>query len=155
MLRNPESRRVLLRAIAAYLAAIAVFAFAVPATPSFAQASGYVRVKLAKAGLMVGAAGGSGVLTYRGRDYPFRVSGLSLGVTAGASVSRLKGWASGIRQVSDFAGSYSSVGAGGAFVGGVGGVHLANQNGVRIELQGPRAGMEFAANLSEVRISLK
>jgi len=26
----------------------------------------------------VGAGGGSGVLTYRGRDYPFRVSGLSL-----------------------------------------------------------------------------
>ena len=83
MLRNPESRRVLLRAIAAYLAAIAVFAFAVPATSSRAQAPGYVRVKLVKAGLMVGAAGGSGVLTYRGRDYSFRVSGLSLGVTAG------------------------------------------------------------------------
>jgi hypothetical protein len=155
MLRNPERRPVLLRAIAVDLAAIAILAFAVPATPLFAQAPGYVRVKLVKAGLMVGAGGGSGVLTYHGRDYPFRVSGLSLGVTAGASVSRLKGWASGIRQVSDFAGSYSSVGAGGALIGGVGGVHLANQKGVRIDLQGPKAGMEFAANLSEIRISLK
>jgi hypothetical protein len=155
MLRNPESRRVRLRAIAAHLAAIAVFAFAVPATPSLAQAPGHVRVKLVKAGLMLGAGGGSGVLTYRGRDYPFRVSGLSLGLTAGASVSRLTGWASDIRQVSDFAGSYNSVGAGGAFVGGIGGVHLVNQKGVRIDLQGPRAGMEFAANLSEIRISLK
>jgi hypothetical protein len=34
---------------------------------------------------MVGAGGGSGVLTYRVRDCPFRVSGLSPGVTAGAS----------------------------------------------------------------------
>src|SRR5258707_3224902 len=67
MPRNPESRRVLLRAIAAYLGAIAVFALAVPATPSLAQAPGYIRVKLVKAGLMVGAGGGSGVLTYRGR----------------------------------------------------------------------------------------
>src|SRR5882724_3363740 len=155
MWRNPERRRVLLRASAAYLAAIAVFAFAVPATPSLAQAPGYVRVRLVKAGLMAGAGGGSGVLTYHGRDYPFRVSGLSLGVTAGASVSRLNGWASGIRQVSDFAGSYSSVGAGGAFVAGAGGVHLTNQKGVRIDLQGPKAGLEFAANLSEIRISLK
>jgi len=155
MPRNPESRRVLPRDIAAYLAAIAVFASTVPATSSLAQAPGYVRVKLVKAGLMVGAGGGSGVLSYRGRNYPFRVSGLSLGVTAGASVSRLEGWASGIRQVSDFAGNYSSVGGGGAFVGGVGGVHLANQKGVKIDLQGPKAGMEFAANLSEVRISLK
>jgi hypothetical protein len=155
MTRNPESRRVLPRAIAAYLAAIAVFASAVPATSALAQAPGYVRVKLVKAGLMVGAGGGSGVLTYRGRSYPFRVSGLSLGVTAGASVSRLEGWASGIKQVSDFAGTYSSVGSGGTFVGGFGGVQLGNEKGVKIGLQGPRAGMEFAANLSEVRISLK
>ena len=155
MPRNPESRRVLLRAIAAYLAAIGVFAFAAPATPSLAQAPGYVRVKFVKAGLMVGAGGGSGVLTYRGRDYPFRVSGLSLGVTAGASVSRLEGWASGIRQVSDFAGSYSSVGGCGAFVGGFGSVHLGNEKGVVIALRGPRAGMEFAANLGDISISLK
>jgi hypothetical protein len=134
---------------------ITLFALVLPAASSLAQAPGYVRVKFVKAAVMVGAGGGSGVLTYRGRDYPFRVSGLSLGVTAGASVSRLEGWASGIRQVSDFAGTYSSVGGGGAFVGGVGGVHLANENGVRIALQGPKAGMEFAANLSGINISLK
>jgi hypothetical protein len=130
------------------------FAVVLPVTSSRAQAP-YVRVKFVKAGVMVGAGGGSGVLTYRGRDYPFRVSGLSLGVAVGGSVSRLQGWASGIRQVSDFAGTYSSVGGGGAFVGGVGGVHLANENGVRIALQGPKAGMEFAANLSGINISLK
>jgi hypothetical protein len=137
------------------LAAFVLIAAVLPTTSSLAQAPGYVRVKLVKAGLMVGAGGGNGVLTYRGRDYPFRISGLSLGVTAGASVSRLEGWASGIRQVGDFAGTYSSVGGGGAFVGGVGGVQLGNEKGVKIALQGPRAGMEFAANLSEVKISLK
>src|SRR5205814_10681124 len=130
------------------------FVAVLPATSSLAQTPGYVRVKLLKAGLMVGAGGGNGVLTYRGRDYPFRVSGLSLGMTAGASVSRLEGWASGIRQVSDFAGTYSAAGGGGALVGGVGGVHLRNENGVVIALQGPKAGMEFAANISGIKISL-
>ncbi|MDI4234761.1 hypothetical protein OZ411_18315 [Bradyrhizobium sp. Arg237L] len=137
------------------LAVIALFAFAFPATPSQAQAPGYVRVNFAKAGLVVGAGGGTGVLTYRGHNYPFRVSGLSLGVTAGASVSRLEGWASGIADVSDFAGTYSAVGAGGALVGGAGGVNLRNENGVVLILKGPKAGMEFAANLSGIRISLK
>ncbi|MBR1268699.1 hypothetical protein JQ629_14365 [Bradyrhizobium sp. AUGA SZCCT0222] len=137
------------------VAAIAVFAIIVSTTSSFAQASGYVRLKFTKAGLMLGAGGGSGVLTYRGRDYPFRVSGLSLGVTAGGSVNRLEGWASGIKQVSDFAGTYSSVGAGGAFVGGAGGVQLGNEKGVVIALRGPKAGMEFAANVSKIAISLK
>src|SRR3984893_9883130 len=94
------------------LAMIALFAALLPATSSLAQAPGYVRLKFVKAGLVVGAGAGSGVLTYRGRDYPFRVSGLSLGITAGASVSRFEGRASGIRQVSDFAGTYSAVGAG-------------------------------------------
>jgi hypothetical protein len=131
-------------------ALIALFAVVLPLTSSLAQAPGYVRVKFVKAGVMVGAGGGSGVLTYRGRDYPFRVSGFSLGVTAGASVSRLQGWASG-----DFAGTYSSVGGGGAFVGGAGGVHLGNEKGVRLALQGPKAGMEFAANLSSIKISMK
>lgn len=136
-------------------AAVVLFAAIVPAASAFAQAPGYVRVKLVKAGLMVGAGGGNGVLTYRGRNYPFRVSGLSLGVTAGASISRLEGWASGIRQVGDFAGTYNSVGGGGTFVGGFGGVQLGNEKGVKIALQGPRAGMEFAANLSGIKISMK
>lgn len=125
------------------------------ATPSFAQASGYVRVKLVKAGVLVGTGGGSGVLTYRGRDYRFTVSGLTLGVTAGASVNRLEGRASGIREVSDFAGTYSAVSAGGALVGGIGGVQLRNKKGVEIALQGPKGGMEFAANVGKITISLK
>jgi hypothetical protein len=137
------------------LAAIAVFAVVLSAAESLAQAPGYVRVKFVKAGVMLGAGSGSGVLTYRGLNYPFRVSGLSLGVTAGASVSRLEGWASGIRQPSDFAGSYSAVGGGGALVGGAGGIQLGNEKGVRITLKGPKAGMEFAANLSSIQISLK
>jgi hypothetical protein len=137
------------------VAVIALFAGVLPATSSLAQAAGHVRVKFVKAALMVGAGGGSGVLTYRGRDYPFRVSGLSLGVSAGSSVSWLEGWASGIRQVSDFAGTYSTVGAGGALVGGAGGIHLGNEKGVTIDLQGPKAGVEFAANLSKIKISLR
>ena len=52
------------------IAVVTLLAAVLPATSSFAQASGHVRVKLVKAGLMVGAGGGSGVLTYRGRDYP-------------------------------------------------------------------------------------
>ena len=136
------------------LAVLALLAL-VPTTPSFAQVSGQVRVKIVKAGLLVGAGVGTGVLTYRGRNYPFRVTGLSLGVTAGASFSRLEGRASGIREIGDFAGTYSSVGGGAALIGGINGVQLRNDKGVTIVLQGPKAGLEFAANLSEIMISLR
>jgi hypothetical protein len=123
--------------------------------PSHAQAMGEVRVIFAKAALIAGAGGGRGVLTYRGHDYPFRVYGLSVGVTAGASAMRLTGRVTGLREVKDFAGTYDAVGGGGAWIGGVGGVQLSNRQGVVITLQGLAAGMEFAANRSGIRISLR
>jgi len=45
------------------LAAIALLAVILSAAESLAQAPGYVRVKFVKAGVMVGAGAGSGVLT--------------------------------------------------------------------------------------------
>ncbi|MGY8666631.1 hypothetical protein Q3C01_30340 [Bradyrhizobium sp. UFLA05-109] len=150
-----NNKRVARRFFLGCLAAMTLLAFVVPVTPSFAQAAGHVRVKIVKAGLLVGGGAGSGVLTWRGRNYPFSVSGLSLGITAGATISRLDGWASGIREVSDFTGTYSSAGGGFALVGGVNGVHLRNEKGVTIVLQGPKAGLEVAANLSAITISMK
>jgi hypothetical protein len=154
MQKSPEHVTSALRPLVMRLTVVALFTLALPVAPSLAQASGYVRVKLVKAGLILGAGGGSGVVTYRGRDYPFRVSGLSLGFAAGASFIRLKGWASGLRQISDFSGTYSSVGGGGAFIGGMGGVQLTNGQGVRIALHGPRAGVELAGNIGQITISL-
>ncbi|MDA9440387.1 hypothetical protein XH98_14915 [Bradyrhizobium sp. CCBAU 51745] len=145
-------RRRAFRLIAVLLLAIGL---AAPATPSFAQAAGHVRVKIVKAGLLVGGGVGRGVLTYRGKTYPFKITGLSLGITAGATVGRFDGWASDISDVSDFAGTYSSVGGGFALVGGVNGVQLRNEKGVTIVLQGPKAGLELAANISEITISLR
>ena len=94
------------------------------ATPAHAI-TGTVRVVVAKAGFVVGAGGGRGVLTFRDRDYPFTVQGLSLGLTAGASVNKLVGRASYLHELRDFEGTYIVVGAGGALLGG-GGVRLKN-----------------------------
>jgi hypothetical protein len=79
-----------------------------PPMPSHAQAPGHVSVVLAKAGLVAGAGGGRGALTYRG-----------LGVTVGVSAMRLTGRVSGLRELKDFSAISDTVGAGGALVGGV------------------------------------
>ncbi|MGF6427606.1 hypothetical protein ABIE91_002826 [Bradyrhizobium elkanii] len=134
---------------------LALAAMVLLVVPCFAQAVGHVQVKFVKAALVVGGGGGSGTLTYRGRHYRFIASGFSLGVTAGASVTWLEGTASGIKDVNDFAGSYTLVGAGGAWAGGVGGVSLRNEQGVVLMLKGPKAGLEFAANLGGLTISLR
>src|SRR5260370_17566108 len=103
MWRFLERRKAATMLSAFRVAVIALFAVVVPATSSFGQAAGYVRVKFVKAGLMIGAGGGSGVLSFLGRDYPFTISVLSLGVTAGSSAIRLKRWASLIRASHAFA----------------------------------------------------
>ena len=116
--------------------------------------TGTVRVTVAKAGFVVGAGGGNGVLTFRHRNYPFTVQGLSLGLTAGASVNKLVGRADYMHELGDFAGTYTVIGAGGALVGGVGGVQLRNAKGVTITLQGAKAGLEVSANITKVVITL-
>lgn len=123
------------------------------ATPSHSFI-GTVRVTVAKAGFVLGAGGGQGTLTFRHRNYPFTVQGLSLGLTAGASINKLVGRASSINELSDFSGTYSVVGAGAALVGGAGGVRLKNDKGVVITLVGTKVGFELAANISKVVITL-
>jgi hypothetical protein len=83
------------------LVVLALLASAVLTQPSHA-ATGQVRVVFAKAGLIAGAGVGRGALTFRGRDYRFRVSGLSLRFTAGASVVRLAGSASYLNELERF-----------------------------------------------------
>jgi hypothetical protein len=136
------------------IALLAMFASIVCVQPSFAK-TGFVRVVFTKAGLIAGAGAGHGVLVYDGREHPFTVYGLSVGMTVGASTNRLTGRAAYLRQLSDFPGTYTAVGTGGALLGGGGGVQLKNDKGVIMTLHGLKAGLEFSANLSGVRIELE
>src|SRR5467141_837677 len=117
--------------------------------------TGAVRVVFTKAGFVVGVGSGRGVLTFRGRNYPFRVSGASLGATIGASTSQLTGRALNLRGPGDIAGTYSALGAGGALAAGARGVQLQNGNGVILQLSGPKVGAEVSAAVGGVTIRLK
>jgi hypothetical protein len=155
MAQEPERRidRFLSKRSANWIACVALAVAIGIAAPSHAS-TGTVRVTVAKAGFIVGAGGGQGVLTFRHRNYPFTVQGLSVGLTAGASINKLVGLARYINELSDFAGTYSVVGVGGALVGGIGGVQLRNGKGVTIALQGPKGGLEVSANITKVVITL-
>jgi hypothetical protein len=134
-------------------AVLGLLASAGLATPSQAE-TGTVRVVFTKAGFIVGVGGGQGVLTFRGKNYPFRVSGASLGATIGASTTKLVGKALNIRGPGDIAGTYSALGAGAALAAGAGGVQLQNANGVILQLTGAKVGVEFSAALAGVTITM-
>jgi len=123
-------------------------------TPSRA-ATGQVSVVFTKGGFIVGAGGGEGVLTFRGRRYPFTVSGMSIGFTLGASTNKLVGRAVNLNSPASFEGTYRAIGAGSAVAVGVGGVQLQNANGVILQLSGPKVGVEVSAAVGGVTVRLK
>ena len=122
--------------------------------------TGSVAVVFTKGGLILGVGGGEGVLTLRGKHYPFTVSGMSVGATIGASTTKLVGQALNLRGPESIEGTYSAVGAGGALAGGAGSVRLRNTNGtitngVILQLSGPKVGVELSAAVAGVTIRLK
>jgi hypothetical protein len=76
--------------------------------------SGSVRISVVKGGWFIGASGGSGNLSFQGRNYPLSIGGLSAGLVFGATQTELRGTVSNIRRASDVAGVYGAAGAGGA-----------------------------------------
>jgi len=117
--------------------------------------TGAVNVVFTKGGFIVGLGGGEGVLHFRGHNYPFTVSGMSVGFTIGASTTKFVGRAINLRSASDIQGSYAVIGAGGALAAGAGGVQLQNEKGVILQLSGPKIGAEVSAAVGGVTIALR
>ncbi len=138
------------------LVSLAVGALALGALvlPNFAfAASGSVRLRVTKAGFIVGVGGGSGVLHFHGKNYRLSIGGVSAG-TIGIAGADLVGTATNLHQPSDIAGLYSAASASVAVAGGGKVVTLQNSNGVVLRLQGRQVGFEASLSLSGMTISM-
>jgi hypothetical protein len=121
--------------------------------PSHAE-NGSIRMRITKVGFIVGVGGGSGVLTFKGRQYRLSIGGVSAG-TIGAAGADLVGTAMNLRTAADIAGTYSAASAGLAVAGGAKVVTLQNSNGVVLQLSGRQVGFEASLSLSGLNISLR
>jgi hypothetical protein len=137
--------------VTASLLALLTFGFA---SPSQAETCA-VRVVFTRGGFIVGVGGGHGVLTCRGQQRRFVVSGMSVGFTIGASTTRLTGRALNVLSPFDIQGSYAAIGASGALAAGAGTVQLQNNRGVILQLSGGRVGVELSAAVGGVTITLE
>jgi hypothetical protein len=129
---------------------LATGAFVAPAE----AASGRVALHIASAGFIFGVTGGSGTLTFGGRQFPLNVGGISAGALVGLSATDLVGTASNLHSPGDIAGIYSAVGAGLSVATGRSTAQLVNANGVRLRLHGRQIGFSFSIDLSGMSISL-
>jgi len=137
----------------AFAAALAIAVIGVSSAAS--AASGTVRLTVVKGGWFIGASGGNGVLTFRGRHYPLSIGGLSAGLVFGAAQTSLVGRVSHIRRPSDVAGVYGAAGAGAAVGVGANAIVLQNNKGAILQLQGRQVGLMANADLSGLQISLQ
>ena len=135
-------------------AIVALAALAASATMAQAD-SGSIRFKVLKGGWFIGASGGSGMLSFRGRQYPLSIGGVSAGLVFGASETRLAGRVSNINRPSDVAGVYGAGGAGAAIGRGVSAIILTNEKGAVLELSGRQTGLMLNADFSGLAITLQ
>jgi len=139
------------RLISLAAGALALGALVLPSL-SYAD-SGSVRLRVTKAGFIVGVGGGSGVLHFHGKNYRLSVGGVSAG-TIGVAGADLVGTATNLHAASDIAGVYSAASASVAVAGGGKVVTLQNANGVVLHLRGRQVGFEASLSLSGMTISV-
>ena len=144
----------LVRSIRIGAVIIGAVALLLGATLTSSAETGTVRFTVTKAGFIVGVGGGSGVLRFKGKNYPLRVSGISAG-TIGVAQANLVGTARNLRTPSDIAGTYTAGSASVAVAGGGKVAQLQNANGVVLDVHGTQVGLEASLNLSGVTISLQ
>ena len=102
----------------------------------------------------IGFSWGGGTLTFKGKDYPVSVNGLSLG-KVGISGASATGQVFGLTDIKDFPGRYNAAAAGLTVAGGRSGVLLRNQNGVRVRLVSTTRGFDVTVGGGGVRMSLR
>lgn len=116
---------------------------------------GNIRFSVVKAGWILGGSGGSGTLTFHGRQYPVSIGGLDAGIVFGASETNLHGSVSNIRRPSDVAGVYGAAGVGAAAGTGARFITLRNEKGAVLQLSGRQTGLMVNADLSGLAITVR
>ncbi len=101
----------------------------------------------------IGWSWGSGTLTYKGKDYPFKVEGLSVG-DVGVTKAEANGKVYNLKKVEDFNGIYSAGSAGATVGGGGSATAMKNENGVEITLLATTQGLNFKLAGQGVKLTL-
>jgi len=104
--------------------------------------------------LGIGYSWGKGVLTFQGKEYPFKVKGISvvdIGITKATSMGKVYN----LKKLEDFNGNYTAASAEGTIAGGAGALTMKNQNGVVIDLVSTTAGVNLKLSVEGVSITLE
>jgi hypothetical protein len=102
----------------------------------------------------VGVTWGDGKLTFKGKDYPFTIDGLSV-VDWGITRVSAAGDVYNLTDVSKFAGTYAAAEAGFTLAGGTGGITMRNSEGVIMNLRSTSRGASLTLGTANLTITMK
>jgi hypothetical protein len=132
-----------------------VMAFTSNAIPAQKAApSGKVSIESTSIAAGVGVSWGDGKLSFKGKEYPFSIDGLSL-VNWGISKARATGEVYNLTDPAKLGGTYVAAEAGLTLAGGVGGMVLRNQDGVIMHLHSVSQGAQLQLGTSGLIIKMK
>src|SRR6266404_7621420 len=125
--------------------------------PQFGQPDATLRLSGGSFAAGIGFSWGKGTLTYKGKDYPVSVNGLSVG-KVGITGSSAYGDVYNLKHLRDFSGHYNAGAAGsrGVTLGkGKSGTIMTNQAGVTVVLRSTQRGVDVNATGAGVDMQIK
>jgi hypothetical protein len=102
----------------------------------------------------IGFSWGSGTLTYKGKDYPISVNGVSLGkvgITGGSAIGKVYN----LKKLQDFDGHYNAGGVGATLAAGANATAMTNQNDVHVLLESHTRGVDLTIAGAGVEMHIK
>lgn len=118
--------------------------------------SGTVTIDETQFAFILGGSAGGGVLTFQGKQYPFKIGGLTAGVNVGISKMSAAGEVYDLKDIAKFPGTYTKLDVGIALGGGVGGLQLKNENGVIMRLESRTQGLQLnVGSASGITVTMK
>jgi len=119
-----------------------------------AKPSGTLTMESKSIAAGIGITWGDGKLSFKGKDYPFSIDGLTL-VDFGISKASATGDVYNLTDSAKLAGTYVAAEAGITLAGGVGGMVLRNQDGVIIHIRSVSTGAKLQLGTSGLTIKMK
>lgn len=101
----------------------------------------------------IGFSWGKGTLAFKGKNYPVKVQGLSVG-EVGVNRATAVGSVYNLKNLADFDGNYVAGGAEATVAGGAGVTAMKNQNGVVIELKSTTQGASLKLAAEGLKLSV-
>ena len=119
-----------------------------------ATPSGKVTMQSTSIAVGIGVTWGDGKLTFKGKDYPFSIDGLTL-VDWGISKAQAEGEVYNLTDPAKLGGTYLAAEAGLTLAGGMGGMVLRNQDNVVLHLRSVSQGARLQLGPSGLTIKMK